>query len=742
MIRAFFLRNWMATALLAGLVALVMLSYYSAEWCTECQAPAPALALGAVYGGALVVSRFRARTAALLSIAMALLFAAFSAGRVFPSLGDLLRAPAAETGWLMHVRLQTLLAELGRVLVAAPAFVRGELRSTPAYVFAMSVIAWSAGAWLLWCALRRRRAFAALLPAALLLVVNSARAGGDPAFPWPFVALSVLLVARTAMVDRQAAWEERHVDHPELIGENWALGAAGATALLIAVVVLSTPETWRSLRDLFSVRAVQVVPAAGSTPGPGVPTASPVPVYRLELPDMRSIGDPVPGSLSQATMMWVQVSDPPPALPGGPVSPAPPQHYWRGAVFALYNGTGWEPFGAPAGAQGQTTSADAEAGRYLLRQSFDLQVQHDENLFSVNNPVSTSAQVAVRIVAPDGTGLVQGQVSDYDVTSLATRASSAQLLVDMRRYPPEILEDYLQLPETLPARVRELAARVVEGVTTPYEKATRVQDYLRTTYAYMLDVPRAPAGQDLVDYFLFDAPGGYCSYYASSMVVMLRAVGVPARLATGFATGEYDLARGAYRVPASAAHAWVEVYFPSYGWVEFEPTASRSAFDYAALVTPTPQPPAPITITIPVDWPRVQETVLWSLVVILPVAAIWATWRLIRWRRDRHSLTGRQARARQQYWGLRRSLAGAGLGAPASVTPGEYLATTADRLAGRVRLQNALQQLTALYVAAMFSTALPTAEDLDAGAITWRLAWKEYALLWIRRKIKIRRIAE
>lgn len=731
----------MAAALLAGLVALVMLSYYSAPWCTECQAPAPALALGAVYGGALVVSRFRARTAALLSIVMALLLAAFGAGRVFPSPGDLFGTPLSETGWLMHVRLLAHLAELGRVLAAAPAFVRGDLRSTGAYVFAMSVIAWSAGAWLVWCALRRRRALAALLPAALLLIVNSTRAGGDPAFPWPFVALSVLLVARTAMVDRQAAWEERHVDYPELIGENWALGAAGATALLTAVVVLTTPDTWRSLRDLFTVRAVQVVPAAGSTPGPGVPTASPVPVYRLELPDMRSIGDPVPGSLSQATMMWVQVSDPPPAMPSGPVSPAPPQHYWRGAVFAIYNGTGWEPLEAQAGMQGQATSADAEAGRYLLRQSFDLQVQHDENLFSVNNPVSTSAEVAARIVAPDGTALVQGQASAYDITSLATRASSAQLLVDMRRYPPEILEDYLQLPATVPARVRDLASHVVEGVTTPYEKATRVQDYLRTTYQYMLDVPRAPAGQDLVDYFLFDAPGGYCSYYASSMVVMLRAVGVPARLATGFATGEYDLARGAYRVPASAAHAWVEVYFPSYGWVEFEPTASRSAFDYAALVTPTPQPPAPITIAIPVDWPRVQETVLWSLVVILPVAAIWAAWRLSRWRRERRSLSGRQARARDQYWQLRRALARIGMGAPPSLTPGEYFAATLDRLAGRPRLQVALERSTALYVAAMFSTALPHPADLDAGAAAWRRAWREYATLWARRRIADRRIA-
>ena len=86
----------------------------------------------------------------------------------------------------------------------------------------------------------------------------------------------------------------------------------------------------------------------------------------------------------------------------------------------------------------------------------------------------------------------------------------------------------------------DLAARIVAGASTPYQMATRIQDYLRLTYPYSLSVPPPAQGQDVVDYFLFEAQSGFCSYYASAMAVMLRSQGVPARVATGFATGTYD----------------------------------------------------------------------------------------------------------------------------------------------------------------------------------------------------------
>ena len=82
----------------------------------------------------------------------------------------------------------------------------------------------------------------------------------------------------------------------------------------------------------------------------------------------------------------------------------------------------------------------------------------------------------------------------------------------------------------------------------------------------------------MADYFLFDLKTGYCDYYATSMIVMARAVGLPARLVIGYANGDYDPVKAEYVIREADAHSWVEVYFAGAGWVEFEPTASELRF--------------------------------------------------------------------------------------------------------------------------------------------------------------------
>ena len=89
------------------------------------------------------------------------------------------------------------------------------------------------------------------------------------------------------------------------------------------------------------------------------------------------------------------------------------------------------------------------------------------------------------------------------------------------------------------------------------------------------DPPGLPGGEDYVDFLLFESQRGYCNGYASAMVVMARSVGIPARLASGYAEGEYDAERGVFRVRENNAHSWPEIYFPGHGWVEFEPTVSE-----------------------------------------------------------------------------------------------------------------------------------------------------------------------
>jgi hypothetical protein len=162
--------------------------------------------------------------------------------------------------------------------------------------------------------------------------------------------------------------------------------------------------------------------------------------------------------------------------------------------------------------------------------------------------------------------------SGYEVLSWAPTATAEELRSASAEYPDWVKESYLALPEDLPERIGALAMELTADTETPYDKAVAIRAYLRE-YPYTLDLDAPPVDRDVVDYFLFDLKRGYCDYYATAMVVLARGAGVPARLAVGYATGEYAPDNATYRVSIADAHAWPEVYFPEYGWIAFEPTA-------------------------------------------------------------------------------------------------------------------------------------------------------------------------
>ena len=138
-------------------------------------------------------------------------------------------------------------------------------------------------------------------------------------------------------------------------------------------------------------------------------------------------------------------------------------------------------------------------------------------------------------------------------------------------YPDGIADTYLQLP-TLDPRIPELAKQVTAQAGTPYDQARAIQNYLRSNrFRYTL-ILTGKAGDDPLPHFLFETHAGHCEYFASSMAVMLRTLGIPARPVNGFLPGEYNDLGGDYIVRASDAHSWVEVYFPGNGWVVFDPT--------------------------------------------------------------------------------------------------------------------------------------------------------------------------
>jgi protein-glutamine gamma-glutamyltransferase len=132
----------------------------------------------------------------------------------------------------------------------------------------------------------------------------------------------------------------------------------------------------------------------------------------------------------------------------------------------------------------------------------------------------------------------------------------------------------LKLPP-LDIRISNLAEKVTVLAPSNYDKAVALEQYLSTHFGYTLELPRSLPQDPLAD-FLFVRKRGHCEYFASSMAVMLRSLGVPSRIVTGFRGGEFNDLTGQYVVRASDAHSWVEAYFPGYGWVSFDPTPAAS----------------------------------------------------------------------------------------------------------------------------------------------------------------------
>ncbi len=159
---------------------------------------------------------------------------------------------------------------------------------------------------------------------------------------------------------------------------------------------------------------------------------------------------------------------------------------------------------------------------------------------------------------------------EYTVVSRDNRLTDEDQAARSFVYPDFIRTHFLQLPP-IGSQVTELAAHVTEQAETPYKKMIAIKRHLLEQYRYSLDVGSPLSAKPLED-FLFRRKTGYCEHYATAMVVLLRAVGIPARLVTGFLATEWNDFGNYYTVRQKDAHAWVEVFFPQSGWITVDPT--------------------------------------------------------------------------------------------------------------------------------------------------------------------------
>ena len=271
---------------------------------------------------------------------------------------------------------------------------------------------------------------------------------------------------------------------------------------------------------------------------------------------------------------------------------APAGHFWRAVTYDFYTGAGWR---TTEGDKADKIALPA-TDRDTFQARFDIIVPHSNILFAANEPQKADVPYqfytgADKTYSTSLHALNRSQAAGtYTVTSLVSVADKQTLRKVAPTYSDYIKAKYLQLPSTLPQRVKTLAHQVMDNIPNAYDRAETLETFLRSPpYGYSAQVKATPPGRDPVDYFLFDLKQDFCEYFASAMVVMLREVGVPARLVEGFTTGSYDTASNSFVVREQDAHAWVEAYFPQYGWIEFEPTPSQPPFlrPDAALATGT-----------------------------------------------------------------------------------------------------------------------------------------------------------
>jgi transglutaminase-like putative cysteine protease len=257
--------------------------------------------------------------------------------------------------------------------------------------------------------------------------------------------------------------------------------------------------------------------------------------------------------------------------------------FWRTATFDLWSGSAWARSDGQASlVEGRPGRVDtdqfdlAAAGGVPFHQHVRLEAGYVELFPAAAAPVSVDAAVAVA-QWPDGTlapalGAV-GDGASYDVVSRQLPVTEAGLRSATGPVPAPVVARYAG-PTVATDRVRALAARLARGAPTQLAKVRAIEAWMGSHTRYSQVAPLAPSGVDVVDDFLFESRLGWCEQIASSLTVLLRLQGVPARLATGFVPGRGDPITRSFEVLESDAHAWTEVWFPQLGWVPFDPTAS------------------------------------------------------------------------------------------------------------------------------------------------------------------------
>ncbi|WP_449600093.1 DUF4129 domain-containing transglutaminase family protein [Paenibacillus sp. Marseille-Q9583] len=270
--------------------------------------------------------------------------------------------------------------------------------------------------------------------------------------------------------------------------------------------------------------------------------------------------------------------------------------YWRGESIAYYDGRRWirggeefMPLNLSGIPKNPSLMLSGETRKRTLQQRIQFATPSSGGIPLFNAGIITDVE-SVELLGGSKLGYVlsnidresfrlpdsigSARITEYSVESLLPESDPVLLRGLSSNDPQEIMGKYLQLPDLLPVRVRDLGEMITASSGNRYDSVTAIKEYLQHGYSYTLNTTVPPSGSDFVDHFLFETKQGYCVHFATAMTVLLRSAGIPARYVQGFGPGtlQDDTMPAKYLVTQGDAHAWVEVYFAGAGWVPFDPT--------------------------------------------------------------------------------------------------------------------------------------------------------------------------
>jgi transglutaminase-like putative cysteine protease len=611
-----------------------------------------------------------------------------------------------------------------------------------------------------WFAYRKHRTSAVILPAGIMLVLNIYNAqGSHGVYLFIYLLCALLFAVRAHLTTQEDWWQRARIGYNRLVGVDFLRDGAifsvivilFAQALPVAAASAQVQDSlhslegpWQGIRDKWG----QMFATLNYKPEPNGTG-----FFGTNL----TLGGAL--HLNNTPIMEAHATD---------------ARYWEAVNYDKYTGRGWENTDNVSLAMRTPDSRVVDvnfAARVAVTQTIKVfyptaqlfgepmavawskpivaQMNRDPNL-NVND--AEAATVAPPLISMAYSGVPTRANDEYTALSLVSKADIRSLRKASTTYPAWITERYLELPASVPTRVKTLAERVTKDATTSFDKAATLEAYLRTfTYNEFIQAP--PADRDVVDYFLFTSRQGYCNYYASAMAIMLRELGIPARVASGYARGEYDADNAVYHIRESDSHTWVEVFFPNYGWIQFEPTASQPTLDRpegsdqdtsgdsSASGIPGGNIPNPRdrdemidalmngegTIGPSVSLPSLEGPFAgfgYLTIIALVAVAIGLVAAGVSWQRHVASLTPLEA----EYEGMQRYARWLGLAPRAAQTPHEFARSLAERIPAAAAQ---IVRIADLYVRSLFTRdGLSDADQQEAKKL-WAPLRKNFAAYFV-----------